>query len=122
MLMAEIERLKSDEPVARRASPAHTAVANRCELVEAVCEVCEKETPNSDAKLAQRVIEALEHGKQANQIRGFQIDMQVEGGTVTLRGNVASSEQQERIVKIAQRIPQVKAVVNELKIRPRDNE
>jgi hypothetical protein len=119
-LLAEIERLKSEQRLTKRESQPTRQVAAHGEIVDAEVLDCRSETATSDTELARRIMESLQQNKQAEVIRGFQIDMQVDRGTVKLTGNVASQEQQERILSIVERAAKVNNIINELKIKPRE--
>jgi hypothetical protein len=118
-LVAEIARLKSEQRLAQHAAPPPRQVVET-EFVEVESEVCRPDSHASDAALARQAIDLLQQNKQAGVIQYFQIDMQVDGGAVTLRGNVASDEQRDRILGIVQGMSKVKQVNNELKIKPRE--
>lgn len=70
----------------------------------------------NDQQIAQTIIQKLEQQKQAGQLSGFGIDLQVDNGTVFMNGRVTSPEQQQIALGIAQRTAGVKEVVNGLKI------
>ncbi len=56
-----------------------------------------------------------------NDLRDSTIDVDVENAVVTLRGTVATKEQQQKAVKVAQEIEDVKSVKNMLKVAPADS-
>lgn len=70
----------------------------------------------NDQQIAQQIIQKLEQQKQAGQLKGFGIDLQVNDGTVFMNGRVNTPEQQQMALSIAQRTPGVKEVVNGLKV------
>lgn len=69
-----------------------------------------------DEQIAQKIVEKLQERKESGQMRGFNIDLQVDQGTVWLKGNVASVEQQKMALDLARRVQGVEKVVNELKV------
>ena len=71
-----------------------------------------------DQTIAQDILQKLQTEKQEGHLKGFGIDLQVEDGTVILKGNVASKEQQQLVLGIAEKVDGVEAVVNELEIKP----
>ncbi len=56
-----------------------------------------------------------------NDLSDSTINVDVENAVVTLRGTVATKEQQQKAVKVAQEIEDVKSVKNMLKIAPADS-
>jgi hypothetical protein len=69
-----------------------------------------------DQEIAQQIVERLQAEKQAGNLKGFSIDLQVEEGTVWLSGRVASDVQQAKALDIARRVPGVTQVVNDLSV------
>ncbi|MBW8884893.1 MAG: BON domain-containing protein, partial [Planctomycetia bacterium] len=69
-----------------------------------------------DQQIAQQIIEKLQAEKKAGGLKGFSIDLQVDEGTVSLIGRVASEQQQAKALDLARRIPGVTQVVNDLAI------
>lgn len=69
-----------------------------------------------DEQIAQEIIEKLQTKKDAGELKGFNIDLEVDQGTVWLSGTVASPEQQRTAIEIARRTSGVEKVVNKLKI------
>ena len=67
-----------------------------------------------DALIAKQIIAKLSHQKQASQLKGFDLGVQVDKGTVTMMGQVASSDQAMLALDVARRVPGVKLVVNDL--------
>lgn len=70
----------------------------------------------NDEQIAQEIIEKLQSKKEAGELRGFNIDLEVDQGTVWLSGTVASPEQQRAAIEVARHVPGVEKVVNKLKI------
>jgi hypothetical protein len=69
-----------------------------------------------DQEIAQQIVQQLQQEKQAGQLKGFAIDLQVEEGTVWMSGRVANADQQAKALDVARRIPGVAQVVNDLSI------
>ncbi|MFO0911836.1 MAG: BON domain-containing protein [Pirellulales bacterium] len=71
----------------------------------------------NDAQIAQQIIGQLRGQQEAANLQGFNIGVQVEQGTVTMLGDVASREQATLALEIARRVPGVQLVVNDLEVR-----
>jgi hypothetical protein len=71
-----------------------------------------------DKQIAQQVIQRLQAEKNNGALKGFNLDLQVEDGTLWMSGRVTSSEQQDKVLDIARRVPGVKQVVNDLTLAP----
>lgn len=71
-----------------------------------------------DEQIAQEIIQKLQGKKNAGLLKGFGIDLEVDNGTVWMKGIVSSSEQQKMALDIARRVPGVEKVVNELALKP----
>lgn len=69
-----------------------------------------------DQEIAQEVIQKLEEQKQAGQLKGFRLGVSVKDGHVWLKGRTTSPDQRDMVLKLAQRVAGVKAVVNEVEI------
>lgn len=69
-----------------------------------------------DSQIARQIIERLQVEKRAGTLKGFNIDLQVDEGTVWMSGKLASEQQRAKALDIARRIPGVKQVVNDLKV------
>lgn len=70
-----------------------------------------------DEQIAKAIVEKLEARKKEGQLKGFNIDLKVDKGTVYMAGHVASTEQQQVALDIARRADGVEAVVNDLKVK-----
>lgn len=68
-------------------------------------------------RIAQALSAKLREEQRAGNLERFGIDIQVDKGTLWLKGQMASEEQQHTVIEIARRIPGVKQVVNELSIK-----
>ena len=75
----------------------------------------------NDTIIAQQIIQKLKHQQQADRLQGFNIGVQANQGTVTLMGQVATSEQGKLAIDIARRVPGVRLVVNDLFLTPESN-
>jgi hypothetical protein len=69
-----------------------------------------------DQQIAQQIMQKLKAEKDAGNLKGFSIDLQVDGGTVWMTGRVASEQQQAKALDLARRISGVQQVVNDLTI------
>ena len=72
-----------------------------------------------DALIAKQIIAKLSQQKQAANLKGFDLGVQVDNGTVTMMGQVASSQQAMLALDVARRTPGVKLVVNDLYVSQR---
>ncbi len=68
----------------------------------------------NDGQIAKQIIAQLKTQKQAANLKGFDLGVQVDNGTVTMMGQVASTEQAMLALDTARRIQGVKLVVNDL--------
>lgn len=71
----------------------------------------------SDEQIAERLVNALQQHKNAGRLAGFDIDLQVDKGVVWLSGFVSDAQQQKLAVETARRIPGVKQVVTDIRVR-----
>ena len=69
-----------------------------------------------DTQIAQHIASQLRTQKQAQQLKGFHIGIKVDGGHVSMKGQVSSQQQRDLALNIARRAPGVKLVINELRI------
>jgi len=72
----------------------------------------------NDQVIAQMITAKLKGLKDSGKLRGFGINMQVDKGTVWLKGRVSSDEQQALVLDVARRIGGVEQVINDLEIKP----
>lgn len=70
-----------------------------------------------DEQIAKAIVEKLEARKKDGQLKGFNIDLKVDKGTVWMTGHVTSTEQQQLALDVARRAEGVEAVVNDLKVK-----
>lgn len=68
----------------------------------------------NDEQIAKQIIQRLQQQKSAARLDGFNIGVQVEDGTVTMKGSVAESNHALMALDVARRVPGVKLVVNDL--------
>ena len=69
-----------------------------------------------DAAITKQIAEQLREQQRLSNLKGFDIGIQVEDGTVTASGQVASAEQGRLALEIARRVPGVRMVVNDLHV------
>ncbi len=55
-----------------------------------------------DQQIADKIMEGLQSAKQQGQLKGFQVDMRVQDGTVWFSGYVSEESQEETIFSVAQ--------------------
>ncbi|MBX3424014.1 MAG: BON domain-containing protein [Pirellulaceae bacterium] len=70
-----------------------------------------------DREIAQAVLSELEHFKQAGQLKGFDVNIQVDQGVVYLSGEVANHKQRTLITAAAANAVGVNNVVNDIFMR-----
>ena len=70
----------------------------------------------NDQQIAETIVERLKAQKQAGNLKGFTLDLQVEEGEVWLTGRVSSEAQQTLALDIARRVPGVRQVVNDIAV------
>lgn len=68
----------------------------------------------NDGQIAKQIIAQLKQHKQTADLKGFDLGVQVDQGTVTMMGQVASPEQAMLALDTARRVKGVKLVVNDL--------
>jgi osmotically-inducible protein OsmY len=107
-----IESLKSSigKLAGGKAAP-KAAAKQETETVAAVSATSE----GSDA-LVRTIAGRLQDAKQAGKLRGFNVDIQCDAGTVWLSGHVANEQQHSLVIETVRRVPGVNQVVNDLKI------
>ena len=71
-----------------------------------------------DREIAKAVMSELQQHKAAGNLKGFDLDMQVEDGVVYLNGRVASSAQRSLVAKAASAADGVNQLVNNIKVVP----
>jgi len=69
-----------------------------------------------DEAVGQRVVQTLQQQKTQGALKDFSIDLQVEGGVVWLKGEVASQSQRELVLRSISSLEGVKQVVNDLRL------
>ncbi|QDU25210.1 periplasmic protein [Anatilimnocola aggregata] len=69
-----------------------------------------------DNQIAQTIVQKLQAEKKTGSLKGFNLELQVQEGTVWLSGRVSTPEQQARALDIARRVQGVKQVVNDITI------
>jgi osmotically-inducible protein OsmY len=71
----------------------------------------------TDREIAQHIISHLKSQKESGALKGFNLDLQVENGTVYLKGFVSKREQRRKAVEAARHVEGVKQVFNTIEIR-----
>ncbi|MGI8982780.1 MAG: BON domain-containing protein [Pirellulaceae bacterium] len=70
----------------------------------------------NDQQIAKTIVEKLSAEKKSGNLKGFNIELNVEEGTVWLSGRVSSDDQRTAALEIARRVKGVKQVVNDLSV------
>lgn len=79
---------------------------------------CAAETARAeDQQIAQDIVQILKRHKDQGQLRGFELDLQVENGVVWLKGHVSTAEQQQLVLDAAKQVKGVAKVVNRLELK-----
>ncbi len=71
-----------------------------------------------DHEIARQILTQLEAQKQSGALKNFGVNLQVEDGTVLVRGRTASEQQKKLVLDIARRVDGVQQVVSDLEIKP----
>ena len=69
-----------------------------------------------DEAVGQRVVQTLQQQKTQGVLKDFSIDLQVEGGVVWLKGEVASQSQRDLVLRSVSDLEGVTQVVNDLRL------
>lgn len=75
----------------------------------------------TDRQIAQQIVKELKCQKESGELKGFNLDLQVEDGAVYLKGFVSEREQRRKAVEVARRVEGVKQVFNEIEIKTADD-
>lgn len=70
--------------------------------------------PWAAADDSEQALEIAEHLRNSGKLKGFNIGVTCDEGTVHLRGQVANKQQMDQALALTKRVPGVKKVVNEL--------
>jgi osmotically-inducible protein OsmY len=70
-----------------------------------------------DQQIAQEIVQILKKHKDQGQLKGFELDLQVENGVVWLKGHVSTSAQQQLVLDAAKQVSGVTKVVNRLELK-----
>src|SRR5688572_4422295 len=70
----------------------------------------------NDRQISQAIVKKLQAEQKNKNLNGFNIDLEVDEGTVYLKGSVSSDEQEKLTLDIVRRIEGVTQVYNELEI------
>ena len=88
--------------------------------------VSSEEAINADQEESRRIAKALvaklRVEQKAGNLERFGIDIQIDNGSLWLKGQLSSEEQRHTVLEIARRIPGVKEVVNELTVETQEQE
>lgn len=72
----------------------------------------------NDRQIAHQIVTTLQEHKDQGDLTDFNIELEVEGGSVYLKGHVASEAQEKLAIEIARRSTGVRQVFNEMEIVP----
>jgi osmotically-inducible protein OsmY len=75
-----------------------------------------------DQEIARKVAERLKQEQKQGNLQGFDINLKVAEGKVTLKGTVSSLEQRELAAGVARRVDGVTTIVDDLQVKPRETE
>jgi len=71
-----------------------------------------------DHEIARQILSQLEVQKKSGALKNFGVNLQVEKGTVLVRGRTVDASQKKLVLDIARRVDGVQQVVSELEIKP----
>ncbi|MDP6469293.1 MAG: BON domain-containing protein [Pirellulaceae bacterium] len=71
----------------------------------------------TDRQIAQQIISLLKSQKENGELKGFNLDLQVEDGAVYLKGFVSEREQRRKAIEAARHVKGVKQVYNEIEVK-----
>lgn len=74
------------------------------------------QTRGNDRQIAQQIVDSLREHKEKGELKGINIDLEVENGTVFLKGHVANEEQEQLAIDAARHVDGVRQVYNDLEI------
>lgn len=74
--------------------------------------------PADDQSIVQQIRDRLAAKQQAGELKNFNINIRVQEGTVWMEGSVSNNQQRMGALSVAQYVPGVKQVVNDLSITP----
>ena len=69
-----------------------------------------------DQEIAQTIIQRLQSVRDEGKLKGFKVDLEVDHGTVWVRGHVSQRQQLDLVLDVARRVPGVRQVVNDLEV------
>lgn len=71
---------------------------------------------SNDSAIAKTIIGQLQSLKDAGELRGFNLDLEVNGGDVVLKGHVRDQQQHDKVIEIARRVEGVRQVVDGVRV------
>jgi len=75
----------------------------------------------NDRQIAEQIVRSLKQRKDAGELQGFNIDLQVDKGAVWLKGYVSKPEQEQLALDIARRVEGVEKVFNQIELRTEES-
>ena len=73
-----------------------------------------------DQDIARKVAERLKQQQKEGNLHGFDINLKVAEGKVTLKGDVSSAEQKDLAVDVTREVDVVKGVIDDLRVESAD--
>lgn len=69
-----------------------------------------------DQKIAETIIKRLQVERTEGRLAGFNVKLEVDEGTVWMKGHVSAKQQQDLVLDVARRVPGVRQVVNDIRV------
>jgi hypothetical protein len=95
---------------------APSIAANRGQVVPAAANETESSDGPADRDITAAVVRALGTAQQAGKLRGFGVDVSTEAGDVWLSGRASHQQHKQLIMEIAQRVPGVNNVIDDIQV------
>ncbi len=93
-----------------------TRTSSNNEVVPASTTTESAQPTRNDLAITDTVVGALQEGKRAGVLRGFELDVSTVGGDVWLRGIVASQEQKDYVLERARHVRGVNRVIDDVTV------
>ena len=71
----------------------------------------------NDRQIAEQIVRGLKHRQDSGDLQGFNIDLQVDKGSVWLKGHVSDPEQERLALEVARRVEGVQRVFNQIEVQ-----
>ena len=76
----------------------------------------------NDRQIAEQIVRGLKHRQDSGDLHGFNIDLQVDKGSVWLKGHVSDPEQERLALEVARRVEGVQRVFNQIEVLASEEE